>query len=85
MQEAIHDTRRDLRGDPGLFLRGADHDENQVGPGLAQAFRERGEIVLDEHAVEQTRGDAAAREVRRELGFGGDEDEIVGRIDGATQ
>jgi len=85
MQEAVDDARRDLRRDLGLFLCGADHDEHEIGPRLAQAFRHDGEIALDEHAVEQARRHAAAVQVRREFRFGGDEDEIVRRIDRTAQ
>ena len=45
----------------------------------------RGEISFDEHAVEQRHRDAAAVQVRDELRFGGDEDELVGGIDYAAQ
>ena len=85
MQEAIHHARGDLRGDLGLFFRGADHHQHEIGPGVAQALGHRSEVALDEHAVEQRDRDAAAVQMRREFGFGADEDEIVGRIDDAAQ
>ena len=70
MQETVDDTRGDLARDVGLFLGGADDDEHEIRPGVAQPLRERGEIAFDEHAVEQARRHAPAVQVRAQLIFG---------------
>jgi hypothetical protein len=85
MQEPIDDAGGDLTRDARLFFRRAHDHEHEVRPGFPQALRHDGEIALDEHAVEQTRRHAAAVQVRGELRFRGDEDELVGWIDGTAQ
>ena len=61
-------------------------NQNSIAWGIARTLHAHGaEIAFDEHAVEQRHRDAAAVQVRNELRFGGDEDEIVGRIDDAAQ
>jgi hypothetical protein len=85
MQEPVDHARGDLASYLGLFLGGAHHHEHQVVPGVAQPLGEAGEIALDKHAVEQRHRDAARIQVRCELGFRRDQDDIGGRIDDAAE
>jgi hypothetical protein len=85
VQEAVHHSRSDLAGDLRLFLGRAHHDEHEVRPGLAQAFRESRQIPFYEHAVEQRHRHAPAVQVRNQLRLGRDENQLVGWIDYAAE